>query len=266
MAGDPRPPRAAPGGRLVRVRATVAYDGAAFHGFAANPGVQTVQATLADALARTLGHPVTVTGAGRTDAGVHASGQVVSFDVDEDRFDALRLRSAVNGLCGPALVCLDVARAAPDFDARFSARWRRYRYTVLNRPVPDPFLARTSWWVTKPLDLALLRLAADPLLGEHDFTSFCRRRRGVPDAEQPSLVRRVLDAGWSGGDDGLLTFEIRANAFCHNQVRAIVGTLVEVGRGRLRPGDVGEILRARDRSLAGRVAPPHGLCLVEVGY
>ncbi|MFM7535873.1 MAG: tRNA pseudouridine(38-40) synthase TruA [Acidimicrobiales bacterium] len=247
-------------------RLLLAYDGAAFHGFAENPGVITVAGTLRGAIERVARHPVALTGAGRTDAGVHAWGQVVSFPAPPALLDLARVQRSVNRLCAPALVIRSASWAPDGFDARFSARWRRYRYTVLNRETPDPFLARTAWHVVDPLELDLLRLASDAFVGEHDFSSFCRRPKGPP-GEAASLVRRVLEAHWEPiGPDGLLRFEIRANAFCHNMVRSIVGTLVEVGRGRCSPGEMRTILRSCDRSAAGPVAPAHGLCLWEVGY
>jgi tRNA pseudouridine38-40 synthase len=208
---------------------------------------------------------VTLTAAGRTDTGVHAWGQVVSFDA-ADGVDLVELQRGVNALCRPSIVVRAAERAPDDFDARFSAQWRRYRYTVLNREVPDPFLAGTSWHVDRPLDVRVLRLACDPLLGEHDFASFCRRPKVGPDQELPTLVRRVLDAGWEPVEPDLLRFEITANAFCHQMVRSIVGTLVEVGRGRRSAGSMLATLRAADRAEAGQLAPPHGLCLWEVGY
>lgn len=240
----------------------VAYDGSGFAGFAPNPGVVTVGGTLAATLERVLRHPVTLTCAGRTDAGVHAWGQVVSFDTElaPEAFDPAALRRSVNGLCGPAVVVRDVELAPDDFDARHSALSRCYRYTVLHRAVPDPFLAATTWHVPSDLDLAGMRLACDPFIGEHDFSSFCRK---VPDR---SLVRTVLSADWDDLGEGLLRFEIVANAFCQQMVRAIVGTLVEVGQGRKHAGQVAAILRARDRAFAGGVAPPHGLSLWEVRY
>ncbi len=252
-------------GRHMRVRAVVAYDGSGFSGFAAQPsGPPTVGGTLAEAIGRVLGHHVDLTCAGRTDAGVHGWGQVVSFDADAERFDPDGLRRAVNKLLRPAIVLREVTPAAPDFDARFSARSRRYRYTILNQATPSPFLAGTAWWIDRRLDLAAMRLACDPLIGEHDFSSFCRRP--APDA---SLVRRVLDARWESvdGEDGcLLRFWIEATAFCHQMVRAIVGTMVDVGVGRRRAGDVASIVRACDRAAAGDLAPPHGLCLWHVTY
>ena len=241
----------------------VAYDGAKFHGFAAQPGLATVGGTLARTIERVLGHDVELTCAGRTDAGVHGWGQVVSFDANADRFDAAKLQQAVNGLCGPSVVVRAVDAAPDGFDARFDARSRRYRYTVLNRPVPDPFLAATSWHVPQPLELDRLRLACDPLIGEHDFTSFCRKPKGDPEA---SLVRRVLDARWEDEGDGVLRFWIESTAFCHQMVRSIVGTLVDAGLGKRTAADVTAALRSKRRDAAGPVAPPHGLVLWEVRY
>jgi tRNA pseudouridine38-40 synthase len=240
----------------------VAYDGSGFAGFAPNPGVTTVGGTLVDTLERVLRHPVTVTCAGRTDAGVHAWGQVVTFDteLDPDALDLAALQRSVNGLCAPKVVVRALEIAPDDFDARHSASCRRYRYTVLNRAVPDPFLAATTWHVAAPLDLAGMRLGCDPFIGEHDFASFCRK---VPEG---SLVRTVHSADWVDVGDGLLRFEIEATSFCQQMVRAIVGTLVEVGLGRKHAGEVAAILRARDRAVAGALAPPQGLTLWEVGY
>jgi tRNA pseudouridine38-40 synthase len=251
---------------LARVRLLVAYDGTDFRGFAENIGVVTVGGTLRAAIERVLGTAVELTVAGRTDAGVHAWGQVVSFDAPAESLDLERLQRSVNGLCKPSIVVRTVDVAPEGFDARFSARWRRYRYTVLNSAVPDPFLSRTTWLVPEPLDLSSLRLGCDPLFGEHDFTSFCRAPRPPAGQPLPSLVRRVAEAGWSDLGDGVLRFEIRANAFCHQMVRSIVGLLVDVGRGRRGAGEVLAVLRARDRSGLGNIAPPTGLCLWEVGY
>jgi tRNA pseudouridine38-40 synthase len=256
------PAEAAVGDGAVRVKLVVAYDGREFAGVAPNVGVRTVGGTLGAALERVLRHRVDLTVAGRTDAGVHARGQVVSFDARADGLDLPRVQRAVNRLCRPAIVISSAEVAPPEFDARFSARARRYRYLVLNRPTPDPFLAATAWHVETSLDLTTMRLACDPLIGEHDFTSFCRRPKG----DQGPLARRVIDARWSDVGDGLLRFDIEATAFCHQMVRSIVGTMVDVGRGRRRAGEVKGILAARDRSAAGEPAPPHGLCLEEVVY
>ena len=244
----------------------MAYDGQPFRGFAESADVVTVAGTLRAALERTLRQPLELTGAGRTDAGVHAWGQVVTFDADLDGHDLSAAQRSVNHQCGPSIVVRSIEVAEPGMDARFSARWRRYRYTILNRDVPDPFLARTAWHVEQPLDLELLRLGADPLIGEHDFASFCRRPKVAADQAPATLVRRVLEAGWSEEGDGVLRFEIRANAFCHQMVRSITGLLVDVGRGHRTAGEVLGVLRAKDRSRAGQLAPAHGLCLWEVGY
>jgi tRNA pseudouridine38-40 synthase len=165
-------------------------------------------------------------------------------------------------MIGPEVVVREAELVAPGFDARHSARWRHYRYTVVNRPVPDPFLADHAWWVPAPIELATLRLGADPFIGEHDFSSFCRK----PTSGNPSLVRRVLDSHWTDLGDGVLRYDVRATSFCWQQVRSMVGTMVEVGTGRRRPGDLLSILRAADRATAGELAPPTGLSLWEVGY
>jgi len=250
----------------------VAYDGGPFHGFAANAGVATVAGTLEETIGRVLGVPVEITGAGRTDRGVHAWGQVISFDAPSARLDLLALSRAVNQLCGGSIVVREADVADAQFDARFSARGRTYRYTIVNRSVPDPFLGPTSWWIDRPLDLRAMRLGCDPLIGEHDFSSFCRRPKtrpaaaGEATAAEPSMSRRVITAGWEHLDDEVLRFTITASAFCHQMVRSVVGLLVEVGLGKKKAGEVAGIIRARDRSRAGQLAPPHGLCLWEVIY
>jgi tRNA pseudouridine38-40 synthase len=245
------------------LRLTVAYDGTDFHGFAAQPEVRTVESVLRDVLARVLRvEELSLSCAGRTDAGVHAWGQVVSLPIAADGdVDVAKVAHAVTRQLGPEVVVRDAEIVNGGFDARRSARWRAYRYTIVNRPVPDPFLARTAWWVPEPLDLSLLHLGADPFLGEHDFATFCRRR---PTAA--TTVRRVLESQWHDLGDGVLRYDIRATAFCWQMVRSIVGTLVDVGVGKIRPGDILGILHARDRNAAGRVGEPQGLCLWEVGY
>lgn len=249
----------------MRVRLTVAYDGTGFAGVAPNPGVKTVGGVLATSIERVLRHPVRLTVAGRTDAGVHAWGQVVTFDARQDGLDLEGLQRSVNRMCAPAVVVRDAAVVDPGFDARHSARARRYRYTIVNRPVPDPFTAATAWWVEQPLDLSTMRLACDPLFGEHDFTSFCRKPK-VPEGVSWTMVRRVLDCRWHDLGEGVLRFDIDATAFCQQMVRSIVGTLVEVGLGKKKAGEVRGILEARDRSRAGPPAPAHGLVLWEVVY
>lgn len=242
-----------------RFALTVAYLGSGFHGFAAQPGHKTVGGALSAALERHLRHAVDLTCAGRTDSGVHAWGQVVSFDARADA-DPLRMTVSVNRALRPKVVVRD-ARVAPEgFDARRDATGRRYRYTVLNTPSADPFMAATAWHVPRTLDLRAMQLSCDPLYGEHDFSSFCRR----PPAG--SLVRRVREAAWHDAGGGVLLFEIEASSFCHQMVRSLVGTMVEIGVGKRRAGEMAGILRARDRGAAGQLAPPHGLCLWEVSY
>ena len=238
----------------------VAYDGTEFHGFAAQANMRTVAGVLAEVMSPVLHDDVELTCAGRTDTGVHARGQVVSCPVESDVDPAVVVR-AVNAELGPEVVVRSAELVDASFDARRSACWRSYRYTIVNRPAPDPFLARYAWWVPEPLDLARLRLASDPFVGEHDFCTFCRKG-----PEGSTSVRRVFESGWHDDGDGVLRYDIRANAFCRRMVRSIVGTLVDVGIGKLRPGDMLRILQARDRAAAGDVAPADGLCLREVGY
>jgi tRNA pseudouridine38-40 synthase len=246
-----------------KIRLVVAYDGTGFRGFAAQasqPRVRTVGGLLGAAIEKVLRHPVELVCAGRTDAGVHARGQVVSFEA-EPGLDPWRLQSALNSMLGPEIVVLTADLVESGFDARRSATARTYMYTIVNRTAPDPFLARYAWWVADPLDLRLLRLAADVFVGEHDFASFCRKG-----PEGSSTVRRVHASRWCDDGDGVLRYEIRSGAFCWQMVRAIVGTLVEVGSGKRRPGELMGVLRATDRAAAGQLAPPHGLCLWEVEY
>ena len=241
----------------------------------------------AAALARVTRTPVALTCAGRTDAGVHALDQVVHFDLPADRSAGLDPDAVVQLLQQPAgpgrSWSARPAIAPAGFDARHSATARRYRYLVVNAPVADPLLAGLTWQVADPLDLRSMAAAADALLGEHDFRAFCRRVPG-PRAADP-INRRVIDARWTrlSGRAGpsrpgrpaarcppeappalvpavgsLLAFEIEANAFCHQMVRSLVGTLVDVGRGRKRPSDVMWILRSADRQQASQPAPPRG--------
>jgi len=252
------------------VQLVLAYDGSRFHGMAADPGARTITGELQRVLELLLRQPIGVSVAGRTDAGVHARGQVVTFSLPNDcprvEADPGWLRHRVNRLLGPEVVVRSVRIRPTGFDARYSARARRYRYTVWNQRIPDPFLDATSWWVPEPLNLAALRLGCDPLVGEHDFSSFCRKIKDADPDRPPSMRRNVREARWEEGGDGVLHFWIEANAFCHQMVRSVVGTLVDVGRGHLRAGDMAGILRSGDRSAAGRVAPPQGLCLWSVGY
>ncbi len=262
-----------PSGPVSRVRLTIAYDGTDFRGLAPNPGVRTVVGEIQRVLGAAYGNPPDIVMSGRTDAGVHASEQVLSFDLPIAELDddtRGRLARMINARLGPEIAVIDVAPAAPDFSARFDADGRAYRYRVLNRPTPDPTLARYTWHVPEPLNLAVMRLACDPLVGEHDFSSFCRRPKPGPGQEPVSLVRRVTKVSWTdrsdGPVDGLLEFAIEGSAFCHQMVRSIVGFHVAVGRGKRTAGELRSVLGAKDRQAAEQPAPPHGLHLVRVDY
>jgi len=220
-----------------------------------------VALALGDALERALRHPVDLTCAGRTDAGVHAWGQVVSLDVRAGA-DLARVQRSVNKMLAPNVVVREATWAPPAFDARRCALSREYRYHLLCSEWPDPFMAPTTWHVGRVLEVRRMEAACDALLGEHDFSSFCHQVRGRP----APLVRRVLRAGWRDLGGSRLCFEIEASSFCHQMVRSIVGTLVEVGMGRLKAGELTAVLSARNRGAAGPPAPPHGLCLWRVKY
>jgi tRNA pseudouridine38-40 synthase len=242
----------------------VAYDGAPFHGFAENAGVLTVASALRRAIELVMGHPVELAAAGRTDRGVHARGQVVSFDVDAARFDPSRLQRAINALCRPSIVVREIAAASPDFHARFSAKSRVYRYYIHNAPYPDPLTSAYRWHVALPINLAAVRNASIPLVGTHDFGAFCKRPEGLrSDGSPHSFVRKVQRLDWSGSGEEV-RLEIEAGSFCRQMVRSIVGTLVDVGIGRRRANDVAALLCSGARTAS--VAPPHGLVLWEVRY
>ena len=252
------------------VRLTVAYDGNDFRGFAESDGVRTVMGELRRAVETIVRTPVELAAAGRTVAGVLVWGLVVSGELPAAT-DLRRLERCVNGLCAPDHAVLDVAWAEPSFSARFSATGRTYRYHVWNDPVRNPLLARTTWHVPQALDVPAMDDAAASLLGEHDFSSFCRRPKPAAGVDEPSLVRHLQSARWAVADtdqwgSSLLRFEITASSVCHQMVRSIVGTLVDVGLGR-RPVDSLTATRAAlDRNAAGQVAPPMGLVLWSVDY
>ena len=249
-----------------RVKLVIAYKGTNFRGLASNVGVRTVVGELERVLDPVLGHPPVFAMSGRTDAGVHAAMQVLSFDTGSSQ-TCQRIQKTINSRLAPEVVALEVSDTDSDFHARFSATGRRYVYTVLNRPTPDPFCSETAWWVNDPLQLDLLRLACDPLIGTHDFASFCRKPKPISGVEtEPSTVRRVDKARWADAGDGFLRFEISGSAFCHQMVRSIVGLHVAIGAGKRTAGEVRQILAARDRNASVSPAPPHGLSLVEVMY
>lgn len=258
--------RSGPPGPLVRVRLTIAYDGTDFRGLAPNPGVRTVVGELAKVLAPYLRHEPEIVMSGRTDAGVHSSAQVLSFDAPTAWLDIDRLVKMVNSRLAPEIVALEARVVDSGFSARFDAVGRRYHYRVLNRALPDPMLARSTWHVSQKLDLAAMRLACDPILGEHDFSSFCRRPKAKDGGTPVSLGRRIDRATWHELDGDVLEFRIAGSAFCHQMVRSIVGFHVSVGRGRRSAGELRAVLAARNRQAAEQPAPPHGLNLVEVVY
>jgi len=242
----------------VIVRLTLAYDGSGFRGWARNSGQRTVEGVLSDAFARVLGDSPKLSVAGRTDAGVHARGQVASF-VAEDDVDLEGLQRSLNGMLAPEIVADEVRRAPEGFNARFSATAREYRYRIDTGAWADPFEARFVWHRFGALTAPRMREASRTLIGEHDFASFCRR------PQSGGTVRRLERLSIARVGDRV-EISARANAFLHQMVRTIVGTLVIVGDGRLDAGTVHEILVARDRSRTPEMAPAHGLTLERVIY
>lgn len=239
-------------------RLDLAYDGSGYSGYARQPGQRTVQGELEEALAKLLGSIPETAVAGRTDAGVHARGQVVSLTID-DPVDPIPMLRSLNSMLGPEIAVHRMERADEGFHARFSAKWRRYRYQVDRGPAPDPMRRHHAWHVGPSIDWEKVDVATSPLLGEHDFSSFCRS------AEGRSNVRVVDEAVWEEDGD-FRYFWIRASSFCQQMVRSIVGHLYDVGRGFADPDSTREVMEARDRARVATVAPPHGLTLWEVGY
>jgi tRNA pseudouridine38-40 synthase len=249
----------------VRLRIDLGYDGSGFSGWAAQPGRRTVEAVVAAALGQVLRlpGPPALTAAGRTDAGVHARGQVAHADVPAAAWAAAAGR-AVAGLARllPPDVRVRAAGPAPDgFDARFSALWRRYRYRLCDDPAAaDPLRRHDTLWYFRRVDLEAMNEAALGCLGEHDFAAFCRRRPGA------STIRMLHTLDWRRDDDGTAVATVVADAFCHTMVRSLVGALLAVGEGRRPARWPAEVLAAAARDPAVRVMPPHGLCLEEVRY
>jgi tRNA pseudouridine38-40 synthase len=266
--------------RVTRIRLDLAYDGAGFTGWAKQPGLRTVQGELEAALAtifRTVGPQPTLTVAGRTDVGVHATGQVAHLDLDDAQVaDLDRARRGdraprglwalvrrLNGIAGAA-GDVQVQRATvapPGFDARFAAVWRRYEYRVADAAaLRDPRRRGYELWHPTALDGEAMAEAARSLLGLHDFASFCRPREGA------TTIRTLQEFSWSRDADGVLVAHVRADAFCHSMVRALVGACLAAGAGRLATGRVVILRDAASRTNEFAVAPAKGLTLVDVGY
>ena len=247
---------------MTRLRLDLAYDGTDFAGWARQPGLRTVQGCVEDALAQVLrlAPSPTIVCAGRTDAGVHARGQVAHVDVDA-AIDLTALARSLRGVLPDDLSLLDVSIAPEGFDARFSALSRHYRYRVCDDPGSwDPLLRREVVAHPRPLDIEAMNAAGAALIGEHDFAALCKPREGA------STVRRVLDLSWTRGSAGHAEMTVGADAFCHSLVRSIVGVLVPVGDGRQSTAWPAEVLASHARDPRVTVMPPHGLVLEHVRY
>ncbi len=240
-------------------RLVLEYDGTEFSGWQRQSGAaRTVQGVLENAFARVSEGAVVVIGAGRTDAGVHAEGQVASVRA-ATRLDPMALHRALNALLPRDVSVLSLAPAPDSFHARRWARSKRYVYRLWAHPVRSPLRERFEFWIRDPLDLAAIREASVLLVGQHDFASFC-----AAGSAARTTVRTVTRAEWSGTTPGALRFAVEGPGFLRHMVRNLVGSLLEVGRGRRAPGWIGELLAARDRTLAGPTAPARGLTLVRV--
>lgn len=256
----------------VRLRLDLAYDGTDFHGWADQPGLRTVQGLLEAALAQALRlEAVRVTCAGRTDTGVHARGQVAHLDIEPGVLEASAGRSTapateallhrLNGILPGDVRVRSLSEVPGGFDARFSALWRRYAYRIADDPrLVDPLVRRAVLAWPRRLDDDAMREGAAPLLGEHDFAAFCKRREGA------TTIRTLLGMSVDRGAEGLLVVTVRADAFCHHMVRSLVGALMAVGEHRREPTWVEHVLRAGERDAGVTVAPAHGLTLEEVRY
>ncbi len=249
----------------LRLRLDLRYDGGAFHGWATQPGLLTVQQSVEEALWRALSLPAppALTVAGRTDAGVHARGQVAHVDVSAECWAAAAVsaRRRLARLLPASVLVTAIGPAPAGFDARFSALWRRYSYRVCDEPaLADPLRRHDTLWYFRTLDLDRMNEAATTCLGEHDFAAFCRGRPGA------TTIRELLRLDWSRVEPGVSVATVVADAFCHNMVRALTGALLSVGDGTRPPDWPSVVLAARQRDPAVRVAPAHALCLEEVGY
>ncbi len=241
------------------IKLILGYDGTDFHGFQKQKGLRTVQEELERTLTTLLGHIVTVKAAGRTDAGVHAEGQVVSFWTNCP-IPVDRIPLALNSLLPSDIVAKMATEVGPDFHPRFDATSRVYRYLIDNRQAPSILLKRYAWHIPEPLDIKAMRQAAQYLIGVHDFASF--HASGSDLGSTVREMKRVTVAK----RNGIVAITMEANAFLYHMARIIVGTLVEIGFGRMKPEEMKAILEARNRTMAGKTAPPHGLCLMQVKY
>ena len=251
---------------MTRLRLDVSYDGTGFSGWASQPGLRTVQGTLEAAIVTVLRVPdeerdgVRLTVAGRTDAGVHARGQVCSIDLDVVDLDVDGLHRRLGRLLSDDVVVRRLSIAPAGFDARFSALWRRYSYRVCDGVAGlDPLRRHEVLQWPRPLDESAMNDAALALLGEHDFAAFCKRREGA------TTTRDLVELSWTR-TSGVLSCRVVANAFCHNMVRSLVGSLIVVGEGRRPVEWPAEVLAAGQRDSRVPVVPAHGLSLEEVGY
>jgi tRNA pseudouridine38-40 synthase len=242
------------------LKLTLAYDGTRFVGWQRQAQGDSIQGLLEDALARFEGAPVTVHGAGRTDAGVHALGQVASVRVTCTH-DVAALTRGLNAQLPEDLRVLSVEDADPDFHARFSARSKTYRYVIRNAPIATPFERAYEWHLPEPLDVAAMQEAAAHVVGSHDFAAFQSVGTSTPDA-----VRTIMRSGILRLEPTLLAYEVTGDGFLRHMVRALTGTLVEIGRGWRQPASMLSLLDGATRADAGATAPPHGLFLVSVDY
>jgi tRNA pseudouridine38-40 synthase len=243
----------------MRVRGTVEYLGTKWAGWQLQPGQPTVQGEIEKALAVVTGGAVRVAASGRTDSGVHATGQVIAFDV-EDRCDLLRLRRSLNALTDESITVVDLRPVGDSFDPRRHALSRSYEYLVINGRPPSPFLLHRSWHVHPPLDVDRLDRLAAMVIGDHDFRAF-----RAADCASASTRRFVTESAWTR-DGGLLTYRVSANAFLKQMVRTLVGSMVDVELGRLAESTFEALLAGGERTKAGRTAPAEGLALVRVDY
>ncbi|MGA9524507.1 MAG: tRNA pseudouridine(38-40) synthase TruA [Myxococcaceae bacterium] len=245
---------------MPHLKLTLEYDGSAYVGWQVQPNGRSIQATLESSLEKLLGERVSVMVAGRTDAGVHALGQVASFRTER----SLPMKAYLMGLGGilpEDISVVDATEVPEDFDPRRWSRGKHYRYLISNRPFRSPLLRRTHWQIFQPLDVEAMRTGAGYLLGRHDFNAF----RAI-DCAAAHAIREVRKLEITGEVGSEIRIDVNGTAFLKHMVRNLVGTLVEVGRGRRSPEWVGEVLASRDRTLAGSTAPAHGLALVEVFY